>query len=535
VSNIHVASTARTARAAAWLCGVRSRASSAKVNPAYAPNPGSSALVADVTDLLDRARTVLGRNADAELVRLQAVLGEPLTLAVAGHTNAGKSTLVNALIGARVAPTAATECTRVITKFTFGTHQAQLVPRSGEPQPLFLPGRRLPDTLPMSPDQVSHLAVSLSYEHLRNLTVIDTPGLSGDKDLANETERLLGLVEETEKTEETEETEQVIGGDIADVLLFVFGDSRKDTERDVLRRFRRMSRPRFDFPANALGVLSKADRLGGEDQAPWAAAEAKARAYTDDFADYVCGVLPVMGKIAETTESGGFNETHAGWLRTVAAMPEVDRDEALSYPNAFREYSVLNRSARQDLLNRLDTYGIRVLTRPERADVPASTMRDTLRDVSGIAALRERIDILFVRPAAVHKVVRALAGVKKLVAAAQQTKSQSLLDDIETIRLSDPMHALAELRALAALYTGRCRLGDPAQQRALALFERSNPAQRLGVDARAGSAALAETAVIEAVFWRTYANSVGPLLARRVAEIAERSAYLIRAGLENER
>jgi 50S ribosome-binding GTPase len=507
------------------------------VSPPYTPGSGSSALLADVTDLLDQARVALGRTADAELSRLHATLGEPLSLAVAGHTNAGKSTLVNALIGARVAPTAATECTRVIARFEFGSQQARLVPHNGEPQPLFLtPERRLPDTLPtpMRPDQVAHINVSLSYEPLRNLTVIDTPGLSGDKDLANVTERLLGLVKDTKQTGETE---QVLGGDTADVLLFVFGAVLNDTERDVLRRFRKMTRPRFDFPANALGVLSKADRLGGEDEAPWAAAEAKARAHADTLADYVAGVLPVMGKIAETTETGSFNEDHAGWLRTVAEMPEADRDDALSYPNAFRESSVLNRSARQDLLDRLDMYGIRVLTRPEQADASASAMHDTLRDLSGIAALRERLNILYVRPAAVHKVARTVAGVEKLVEASSlpESKYTPLLDRIETIRLSDPMHTLAELRALAVLYTGRCRLGDPAQHRALALFERSDPAERLGVDARVGSAALAETALAEAAFWRTYANGVGPLLARRVAETAERSAYLIRTRLENER
>jgi energy-coupling factor transporter ATP-binding protein EcfA2 len=506
------------------------------VSPEYAPGHGTSALLADVADLLDRARTALGGTAGAELSRLQATLHEPLTLAVVGHTNAGKSTLVNALIGARVAPTAATECTRVITRFKFGSQQAQLVPRNGEPQPLWLtPEGRVPDTLPLRPDQVAHIEVSLSFEPLRNLTVIDTPGLSGDKDLANETERLLGLVNEVE---ENEETEQVLGGDSADALLFVFGAALKETERDILRRFRRMTRRPFDFPANALGVLSKADRLGGEDhQTPRAAAAAKARAHTGELADYVAGVLPVMGKIAETTEAGAFNETHAGWLRTIAAMPEADREDALSYANAFRESSILNRSARQDLLDRLDLYGIEVLTRPEQAHAPATAMQETLRDLSGIAALRERLDILCVRPAAVHKVARALAGVEKLVDASglPESKYAPLLDHIETIRLSDPMHRLAELRALTALYTGRCSLGDPAQHRALALFERIDPAERLGVDARVGSAALAETAAAEAAFWRTYANGGGPLLARRTAETAERSAYLISTGLENER
>jgi hypothetical protein len=59
-------------------------------------------------------------------------LGEPLRVAIAGRLKAGKSTLVNALIGRRVAPTAAGECTRVVTRFRYGTaDRVDVVRRDG--------------------------------------------------------------------------------------------------------------------------------------------------------------------------------------------------------------------------------------------------------------------------------------------------------------------------------------------------------------------------------------------------------------------
>src|SRR5690348_18344008 len=48
-------------------------------------------------------------------------LSAPLQVAVAGRIKSGKSTLVNALIGRRVAPTDVGECTRLVTRFQYGT------------------------------------------------------------------------------------------------------------------------------------------------------------------------------------------------------------------------------------------------------------------------------------------------------------------------------------------------------------------------------------------------------------------------------
>ena len=538
VSNTVMGPTAQIPRASSppW----RDRTTvSQELGPDFAP--AVRELLGDVDALLDDARAALGPDADAELGRLYALLEvdwldvqgprfrEPLTLAVAGHTNAGKSTLVNALVGARIAPTAATECTTVITRFRYGPDQPRLVPRTGNPQGLPLTDDlRLPDKLPVNPEDVAHLDVALSFEPLRHLTVIDTPGLSGDEGLASLTEDLLGLAGHDEQS-----SLRLPGG--ADVLLFLFGPTLRASERDALRRFRQSSRGCYRFPANAHGVLSRADQLLGED-GPWAAGQAIAAAHAAALKDYVAGVLPVMGKIAETTETGSFNETVAGWLHTIAALSAEDREDILSEPSDFAESEVLTHSARHTLLDRLDLFGIKVLTRPENAAMPAASMHDTLQDLSGIAALRARIKILFERPAAVHRTARVLAGVEKLLSRSKlpETKVEPLIDHIERIRLHDEMHTLAELKALGDLYSGRCHLGEPAQQRALALFERSEPAQRLGVNGSVGRGALADAAKAEAGLWRTYAGGAGSLLARQVAETASLSAYLIAKTLETQ-
>ena len=51
---------------------------------------------------------------------LSTRLAEPLRVAVAGIVKAGKSTLLNAILGEQIAPTDAGECTRIVTWYRHG-------------------------------------------------------------------------------------------------------------------------------------------------------------------------------------------------------------------------------------------------------------------------------------------------------------------------------------------------------------------------------------------------------------------------------
>lgn len=83
----------------------------------------------------ERVRAILGGTIEAyrgepayrqrqdvfyELDRIGARLAEPIRIALAGPLKAGKSTLVNALVGADIAPTDATEATRIVTWYRHG-------------------------------------------------------------------------------------------------------------------------------------------------------------------------------------------------------------------------------------------------------------------------------------------------------------------------------------------------------------------------------------------------------------------------------
>ena len=69
------------------------------------------------------------------IAELERRLREPLRLAIAGMVKAGKSTLLNAMLGEQIAPTDAGECTRLVTWYRYSaTPTITLHPREGEPR-----------------------------------------------------------------------------------------------------------------------------------------------------------------------------------------------------------------------------------------------------------------------------------------------------------------------------------------------------------------------------------------------------------------
>src|SRR4051794_402631 len=137
-------------------------------------------LSASVATLCDAVLAETGPEAGKQLRQIRDRLSEPLRVAIAGRLKAGKSTLVNALIGRRVAPTAVGECTRVVTRFRYGpADRVDVVLRDGTRTSLPLgDDGMIPQRLGVALDRVAYVDVSLTSAKLRDLTVVDTPGLA---------------------------------------------------------------------------------------------------------------------------------------------------------------------------------------------------------------------------------------------------------------------------------------------------------------------------------------------------------------------
>jgi hypothetical protein len=107
--------------------------------------PGGDGLVAQVGRLCDEAAALVGDGPAArELASLRDALDGPLRVAIAGRVKAGKSTLLNALVGERLAPTDAGECTRLVTTYREALgYQVVAIGRDGAAEPV-APDTRVP-------------------------------------------------------------------------------------------------------------------------------------------------------------------------------------------------------------------------------------------------------------------------------------------------------------------------------------------------------------------------------------------------------
>ena len=95
----------------------------------------SSTLLADVRSALQTAaQAYAGTPGATEVAELARRLDEPLRVAIAGKVKAGKSTLLNALVGEELAPTDAGECTKIVTWYVDGiAYRVTLHPNDGTP------------------------------------------------------------------------------------------------------------------------------------------------------------------------------------------------------------------------------------------------------------------------------------------------------------------------------------------------------------------------------------------------------------------
>lgn len=480
-----------------------------------APPPSRRALLDRLDSLAEDAeRLVVGTELAPVVADVRLRLRRPLRVALAGRTKAGKSTLLNALVGERLAATDATECTRIVTWYRYDLGYAvEAVLRNGERRSLeFDRSAGLSIRLgALSLGEIDRLEVGWPSSRLAELTLIDTPGLDGTGDAgARATEALQG--DESDSTDAAD----------ADAVVYLMRHlHRRDAE--FLEAFDAGSIA-IASPVNAVGLLSRADEIGaGRPDALESSARVAERYAADPrVAGLVLTVLPVTGLLAETGAT--LREDEVAALRQVATLEAVMRDDLLLSVDRFRsrDENPLAADVREDLLARLGLFGLRLCIRllQERPAVSAPELAQHLVDASGIRSVEslirrhfaERADTLKARSALARlravanwAAIQGLPGASTLTAAVERTEAGS-----------------AELRQLRLLHLVRARIAELADDER-AEVERvlgfGSVAERLGepVGTRVPELRAASLAAIER--WRGRAGS--PLVDRRTAEAAE--------------
>jgi hypothetical protein len=456
-------------------------------------------------------------------------LREPVRIAVAGRVNAGKSTLVNALVGQIVAPTDVSECTKMVTWYRYGSPQRlEIVMRDGTRRRERLgTGGRLPSELGVDHTEVRRLEAWLANDTLRSMTLIDTPGLASlNAELSAATEDLLGTNQATAVTEATAATEATA---VADALVFIFNTEIRPDEAAAIRSFREASGGPGGAVGNAIGVLSKADKLGAG-TGWWDTAQRLAKRQAEQMQDDLVTVVPLVGLIAETTESAQLTQRDGVNLVQLAGMdPASLALLQLSATKFISGDAPVSAEDRDRLLRLLDLQGIGVaieLIREEGLS-GAAAIRRALSDRSGIGELKSLITETFRGKGEALKIRSALQAFERLCSAPPDDADLAALhpvaDDIERLRLAPVLHQVAEVEAFVLWSSGAVALPDELSADLIRMATGVTPGERLGAVSEAdpdlrqaaleGSArwhgrlvaATAGQARIARVMWRSYA------------------------------
>lgn len=467
---------------------------------------------------------------------VRATLEDPLRVAIAGRVNAGKSTLVNALLRRRVAPTRATECTQFATWYRYdalerveirlkdGTTQFTRLDRDG----------RLPTTLGIAPVLVDRLDVYLSESVLRDLVLIDTPGLASlNQENSDRTEALLAAAEFDGGQTWTDRSVAAAGR--AEAIIFVFSTALRADEREVLSDFRSVSATvAHHSPVNALGVLSKVDLLVDSTEDPWPAAEQLATKFARRLTNELAGMYPVNALAAETVDGGAFTEADADDIAALAALDGVKRQSLFMTVDRFRTRDApIDEARRASLLERLALGGIHEAIEGVAAgDVGAAALRATLLHRSRVGELRTALMTVFARRADTLKATWALGSLGRL-AYDPNLSAQArgwIGDQVEAVTFEPTMHAIAVLEALSDVASAKAHLPSELDSALRSLVDGTTPAERVGLETGASPGAVDDEARRLGEAFATFAFSAFPVDAH-VARVGARACHLITRSL----
>ncbi|PZU02310.1 MAG: Isoniazid-inducible protein iniC [Gordonia sp. (in: high G+C Gram-positive bacteria)] len=480
-------------------------------------------------DLLDTAEKVCGgdRWAAARLADCSDRLDEPLRIAIAGSLKAGKSTLLNAMVGQDIAPTDATECTRVVTWYRRGVNPKVTARYDGERSAgipvLRRNGHLTFDFGDLTAERVDRLDVEWPARALRSMTIIDTPGTASlSRDVSALTVDML--------TPEDGES----GADAVVYLLRTL----TSTDTAFLSRIGE-SIGGESGPLGVVGVVSRADEVGaGRVDAMMSAKQVAARFATELERTGLCqAVVPVAGLLALGARTLRQVE-YSAFVALAGVAPEELSLAMLSTDRFVRPETPLpvEPGLRAELLDRFGMYGIRMAVTLIRLGTPDSpTLATELVDRSGLTELRQIIDVQFGQRADQLKTHTALIALERILAHYDSAEARTLRT--ATARMLADVHGFAELRLLGKLRTGGIQLPPQGRDDLQRIIGGSGiePWARLGI-APDDSVDLHRKAAMEAVRrWRT--RAAHPLFDRPTAvacTVAARSAEGILAELDSQ-
>jgi hypothetical protein len=476
--------------------------------------------VTSASDLSSIARRLLQRTIEAyrgspetqrwlraELDRIDA----PLQVAIAGKVKAGKSTLLNAMVGEMVAATDTAECTTLVTWYQYANVPGlTLYPKLGAPRQLPASrrdGRLIIDLGATPAADVDRLVVDWPSRQLKATTLIDTPGI-GSLTTEN-SERSAAFLLEDEPA-------------AADAVVYLMRHLHA-TDFEFLEAFSEYGAASASG-LNAIAVLSRADEIGGGRlDALMSARRIAARYRSDPRLVGLCqDVVAVAGLLAQAGRSLRQDEFQA--FSTLASAPRDDIEAMLLSVGRFvrsgpREDALLPLGRRLALLDRFGLFGVRLATTLVRqgSNSPDLLAAELVRR-SGLDELRSSLASRFTERRDLLKARSALLTVDFVLRREPSPQGRSLLAEVERILAGS--HEFAEMRLLAAIRSSAVTFPDAYRAEAERLLGANGtvPGRRLGLVDDTDPGSLRAVALEALERWRRLSEN--PVFPRAFADAA---------------
>ena len=451
----------------------------------------------------------------------------PMRVAVVAQIKRGKSTLVNALLGQNVAPTAQLEATFTVGEF-YDAPQPEVIVHFTESgtEPLLVPPERFRTYTINDPEQAALLRRIRKVEFgipnplLQRFRLLDTPGLGSVYQADSENTLMTLGVSGFLEAEDERRLERVLGEvgrsaadlhadtvraiDGADAVVYLFDRALNERDASVVVRFLGPLGPSLNA-LKVVGVLSRCDQwywppvdMDDADAVvydPLAVARRITGRYLDqpETRRLFFRILPVAALAAVGTSA--LDDEHLGWLDELGAMDPPRLAAVLGDANRFARADQiagvpLPRAARAALIAEIGAWGTMKAALYRRDHVGPGELRDLMQRDSGVAEVRRMLVEHFGNRSAVLKLDQALRDISSRISRLRTDAVSSgstvpamvgtVAGIVERIRLDEA--EMAEFAVLEDFYQGRLDL----DQQEVAEILRVSGEQGRSVAARLG-------------------------------------------------
>lgn len=352
---------------------------------------------------------------NSALPSLSVENGAPLELSVVGRMKAGKSSLINALLGSPLLVTDVDEATATINRVSWGTssdsHSFSAFMKdgstTGHPAEDLQKWSGKSESVRLLAEATAYLQFHQPLDSLKSITIVDTPGT--------------GSVEAFHEQATTDYLSRQ--GASASAVIYVIPPVARESDAGALNDFEQGRLPNMG-PYNTVGVIHKWDALS---DTPYEQARSMADTVYAQLKDKVAAVIPISAPLALFAKIATEDDLSSALL-IAKSMSEDGLATSLRMDMRW-DSDPQRRALRVHLKNILPWPSFKLIIHMARVAKDTETLRSSAFEKSGIKTLE-------------HFIRQKFAGKESLIRSLAQLNNLASINQSWQLKLQQQNHIL---------------------------------------------------------------------------------------------